>query len=335
MKTVFTMIILRTIPILITVTFVLFACNSIKIESAPPRIEPTPTEPKQVVIGRNRNAEALMSAKSEVGRQSYGFAPFLLLDDTRIVVENDDNHDDHGNHDNQQRVMLRYPPQSADPTMWETVDSFILAYATQRELLPTEAVSEATVGQFKVSAPIGNDSQWLTHYAVWVDFVDNSGTVVDLTDLGPDFGAYHPISRELISSQNLEPQFSEWQSGVPYDMLQPLAIVTFSGQKYYLLGQLSTSANSYDYAIQAHQIKPASHTEPLRLLPGSRIELSINQADFAELQTLIQEHGSTVFEDKPEMWQRYGDDGAEFSEVLEQNLHLLWHMVTKTKIHDQ
>lgn len=296
-------------------------CSSLQIETSPRRVEPTPTATQQpVMIGHNRNADALVSAKLEVGKQDYGFAPLLLLDETRLIITNTVTGED--------VVMLRYPPQPVDPTAWLSVDSFVLAYGVQQKLMGAEAVVNASIGQFEVAASVGDKNEQIDHFAVWVDFTDDSGTVVDLTPLAPDFGAYHQAS-SILSLTDTERKFTDWRTGVPLNSLQPLLVINFSDKVYYLLGKVLVSSDKYEFSLQAHLAQPASHTEPLSLTRGSRIDLNIDRADFAELQSLIQAEGETAFEQHPEMWQRYGDDGFDFTEVLEQNLNLLWHLVTK------
>lgn len=304
-----------------------FGCDSIQFQPPRDEVRPTPTETRPPVsIGRNRNAEALVAAKSTVGRSQYGFAPLLLLDETRLVITETATGDE--------VVEMRYPRQPADPTGWVSVDSFVLAYAVREQLVNSEAVVGATVGHFRVAALVDSQDEGLNHYAVWVDFDDGSGTVVDLTNLAPDFGAYHPPNRVLMYEADINEQFAQWQQGVLLNELQPLLVAQLSNDLYYLLTKVVILPDSYLFTLQAHLVQPASHTEQMRLTRGGRLELTVNRQDFAELQTLIADRGQDVFVEQPEMWQRYGDDGYDITNVLEGNLPLLWHLVTKFELNE-
>jgi hypothetical protein len=301
----------------------LMSCGSIRLQ--PPRAAlnptPTPTRPP-IMIGRNQNAEALTAAKSAVGQWRYGFAPLLLLDESRLVLTPTQSN----------VIMLKYPTQPHDPNGWLSVDSFVLAYSMQQQLLTNESVIQASVGQFPLAAPIEGREGQVSHFALWVSFKDGSGTTVDLTTLAPEFGAAHPANHLILPLQTAQQQFATWQHGILLNELQPLSIVKLASGSYYLLGQATATADKVTVAIQAHPIQLGSHIAPLRLLFGSRIEMTLNRQDLKQIQALLQKAGPNALAEQRELWQRRGDNSLDLTQVLEQNLPLLWHMATKLQL---
>jgi len=99
-----------------------------------------------------------------------------------------------------------------------------------------------------------------------------------------------------------------------------------------LLGQATTTTDKVTVAIQAHPIQLGSHTESLRLLFGSRSEMTLNRHDLKQIQALLQKAGPNALTEQRELWQRRGDNSLDLTQVLEQNLGLLWHMATKLQL---
>ncbi len=308
--------------ILIFLTLLGLSCGSIQIETAPRLTEPTPTPTSQpVVIGRNTNADALTETKAAIGNFSYGFAPLLLLTETRLTITETAT--------SGEAIQLSYPPQPADLQAWVSVDSFGLAYAVQAELNTKEAVANAQVGQVRLTAPLADQRERILHYAVWVDFADGSGTTVDLSPLAPDFGAYYASLNTRLTTVETTDQFAKWRRGVLLTEWQPLTVGRVGQQLYYLSAQATVSAERYTFAIQVHPYQAGSHVEQVSLGLGSRATLSINRADFAPLQALLRDEGETIFNDQPDLWEQTGADEFDLNGMLNGNLNLLWHMVVK------
>lgn len=301
------------------------SCGSIQFEAAPRDREPTatPTIPP-VSIGRNPNVDALTAAKIAIHNPTYGFAPLLLLPESRLALTT--------TQQGETRFQLTYPQQPEDVRRWVSVDSFVLAQALQHQLAQAEAVSQASIGQLSVAAPINDGLSQVNHYAVWVNFADGSSTIVDLSPLAPDFGAYYAGYHQLISAQAATALFTNRQTSVLLDEWQPMSIVRVGEQWYYLLAKAVVADSRYNFSLQAHQVQLGTHTESFHLSRGSRAEISLNQADFRALQQLIQADGETVFNDQPDLWQQSGADDFDLRGVLHGNLTLLWHLVTKVEI---
>jgi len=316
------MVYLRII-ILVLISWLLLACNGIELGTPPPP-EPTPTAtPKNVTIAENRNAGALMAAHSAARELTYGLAPLLLLDETRLVITQ--------TVDGVEAIYLNYPTQPENPAEWLGTDSFVLSKVAEQALSQSDAVLTTNIIQFGVAAPLETQGSSVQHLALSVDFADGTGTIVDLSPLATDFGALHTSYRFLLPPE-AQQTYSQRRSGVLLNTLQPMDVVEAYNEQYYLLAQIDILPQTYNFYLQAHNIQLATHTEALHLNRGSQIELSINRQDFEALQSLFKNEGETVFVDQPELWQQYGEDEFNLTAVLEENLRLMWHMVTKLEL---
>ncbi len=282
----------------------------------------TPVIPS-VVVRRNQNIESLTHAQATMGKFNYGFAPLLLLDKTRLMTTSING---------SEGVMLRYPRQPVEPTKLLSVDSFVLAYATQHQLLTSPPVANVWVIKVALAAALENSDERLNHFIVLVNFTDNSETIVDLTPLSPNFGAYYPDGRVFMTRPDLESQFARWRDGVLLNELQPLLVVEREGESYYILTKVQAWPNRYDFSLRVHLVQKGTHTEPLRLTRGSSADISISRSDFHKVQANLQANGPNALSQQRDLWHQRGDHSAAMTQVLEEHLFLLWHLVTKLKL---
>ncbi len=289
-----------------------------------PGERPTPTATSTTTpippAPRNDNVEALNSAHAALGDFHFGLAPLLLNDKTRIVLEPELG---------VEVPRLRYPAQPANPNQWPGIDSFVLSYATRNQLLDAAAVSRVALGQFHVSASIDNEAQAVPHTAAWVTFRDGSQAVVDLSPLSTNFAPRHIPETMLVDNIEIEQKFAEHQAGVPLGELQPMLVVRQDGNLYYLLAQLHVSYEQYSFSLQVHQVQPADPMRPMELYSGAAVAVEIDRDEFEKLQELVGNAGEDVFTEHPELLTRRGKNDAVLTEILEDNVHLLWHFITK------
>lgn len=289
-----------------------------------PRERPTPTATSTTTpippAPRNDNVEALNGAQASLGEFNFGLAPLLMDEDTRIVLEPEPG---------AEVPMLRYPPQPADPTQWVGVDSFVLSYATRNELLDSTAVSRVTLGQFHVSASVDNAAQAVLHTAAWVTFRDGSQAVVDLSPLSTNFAPRHIPETMLVDNMEIEAKYAEHQTGVRLSELQPMLIARQGGNLYYLLAQIRVSYERYVFSLQAHQVQIADPMRPMELYSGDTVAVEIDRDEFEKLQELVGSAGEDVFTEHPELLSRHGKSDEILTEILDDNVNLLWHLITK------
>lgn len=283
-----------------------------------PTPSPTPTRP--LVIPNNDNVEALNAAKATLGKFEFGFAPLLEDDATKIVIEPGPEG---------QLARLAYPPQPANPAEWPVVDSFVLAYAVQQELLQSPQVRGVALGRFGVAAPVDDLQDRVDHVAVWVRFADGSQAIVDFSPLASSFGSLHSATELLTEPDQIESQFAQWREGVPLDLLQPLKVVTKQNNVYYLLAQVLVTLDRYEFSLRVHLTQTATPIRPLRLTRGTMAAVEIKRSDYEALRKLLLADGPTAFNQKPELLSRRGDTDPTMQAVLDENLPLLWHLVTK------
>ncbi len=292
--------------------------------AAEPEIEPTPnptaTATRPPLAVNNDNVEALNAAQAALNQFQFGFAPLLEQDGTRLVLETGPAGP---------VARLAYPLQPADPRDWPAMDSFILAYAVQQALLESPQVRRAGLSRFDVAAAIGPEQKHVEHVAVWVRFTDGSQAVVDLSPLGTNYGARHPTRELLTEPDQIEPQFERWRRGVFLDVLQPMKVVEAGRNVYYVLAGMEVSPEFYTFSIRVHQAQTADPMRPLLLTRGAVVTAKIHRANFETVQKLVRADGPEAFVNKPDLTNRTGDNDPALNKILDEQLYLLWHMVTK------
>jgi hypothetical protein len=268
----------------------------------------------------NKNVEALTAAQAALQELEYGFAPLLVQDETRLVIEKGPDGE---------RIRLAYPRQPADPTDWVSVDSFVLGYAARSKLLASPQVRRVVLGRFDLAAPVDQLEDQIKHYAVWLRFVDGSEAVVDLTPLATDFAPRHVATTYTSDPATIEEEFTAHREGVSLDILQPMDVVREEDHRYYLVAKVSISPDRYLFSLRVHLTQTATPIRPLQLTRGAGANLEIDRTDFEAVRQLIVAAGPDVFLQQPELLSRSGNNDPSLVRVLDQNLFLLWHMVTK------
>jgi hypothetical protein len=271
-------------------------------------------------LSTNKNVQALNAVQATLDDLEFGFAPLLVQDETRVVIENQSDGE---------AARLAYPVQPADPTAWSAVDSFILAYAVRNVMLGFPQVEQVALGGFDLSAPINDLGDLVNHTAVWVTFTDYTQAIVDLTPLATNFAALHEAENVTYAPSAIEEQFAAWREGVFLNQLQPMEVVTKDGETYYLLAQVLVFYDHYEFSLRVHPVQTADPMKPLRLMQGTRISLEVDREDFEAMQELIATEGPVVFKQRPELLTRQGQGGQTLNVILDEHLHLLWHLVTK------
>jgi hypothetical protein len=292
----------------------------------PPPLTPTalPTSTRPLVIPDNDNVEALNSARAALGKFEFGFASLLEEDATRIVIEPGPEGD---------TARLAYPLQPADPAEWPVVDSFILAYAVQQNLLQSPHVRGVALGRFGVAAPLNNLQDRVDHVAVWARFADGSQAIVDFSPLASSFGSLHSATELLTDPDQIAGQFAQWREGVLLNVLQPMKVVEKKGSVYYLLAQVLITPERYNFSLRVHLTQKATPIQPLRLTRGTMAAVEIKRADFEALRKLLLADGPEIFSQKPDLLNHNGDADPAMQAVLNENLPLLWHLITKLEHH--
>lgn len=287
-----------------------------------PTPSPTPTRP--LVIPNNDNVESLNAAKAALADFEFGFAPLLEEDATKIVLEPGPEGE---------VARLAYPPQPANPAEWPAVDSFVLAYAVQQTLLQSPQVRGVALGRFGVAAPLDDLQERVDHVAVWVRFVDGSQAIVDFSPLASSFGALHSATELLTDQDQIASQFAQWRDGVPMSLLQPMKVVEKKNSVYYLLAQVLITPERYKFSLRVHLTQTATPIRPLRLTRGTLAAVEIKRTSYEALRKLLLTDGPTAFNQKPELLSRSGDTDPTMQTILDENLPLLWHLVTKLEHH--
>lgn len=301
---------------LLAVLILLLACT------AAPEITPTP-EPTATRIPpapRNENVEALNSARAAIGDFNFGLAPLLLEDATTIELQSGLGG---------QTAWMKYPTQPADAREWPGVDSFVLSYTVRKTLLNSAQVSRVTLGQIDVSASVDNTAKIVQHTAVWVTFLDGSRAIVDLSPLSTNFAPRHIPNNMLVDNNELESTFSVRRGGVALDELQPMMVIEEAGNLYYLLAQISVDYDRYAFSLHLYPVQPADPMHPMGISPGITTSVEINRTEFADLQQLLRDSGLSAFETHPELLLHRGRPNAALTQIMDDNLQLLWHLVTK------
>lgn len=307
----------KLIALVAGLAVLLLACTP---EEPPPLPTPMPTATRPMAIPDNDNVEALNAAKAALGDFEFGFASLLEEDATRLVIEPGPLGE---------IARLAYPPQPENPAEWPAVDSFILAYAIQQSLIQSPQVHGVALGRFGVAAPLDDLQDRVDHVAVWARFADGSQAIVDFSPLASSFGSLHSATELLTDQNQIENQFAQWRQGVPLDLLQPMKVVSKQNNVYYLLAQVLVTPDRYHFSLRIHLTQTATPIRPLRLTRGSGAEVEIKRTDYEALRKLLLADGPTAFNQKPELLTRSGDPDAIMKAILDEQLPLLWHLITK------
>lgn len=289
-----------------------------------PQVSPTPepiaTATRLPRPPRNNNVEALTGAQAAVGQFVFGLAPLLREKDTRLKIDLKAGGES---------VVMRYPPQPEDPTAWLTVDSFVLSYAMRQKLLADPQVQRVTLGQFGVSSTIENSADRFEHTAAWVSFADGTQAIVDLSPLSTNFAARHIPETMLSDELALEGQFEMRRAGVDLDQLLAMQVISQNGQTYLLLAKVEVTYNQYVFSLRLHPVQKADPMRPMEFLPGLSASVDISRSEFAALQQLAKTTGKSLFSDQPDLLTWQGAANPAMTAIMDDNLDLLWHMVTK------
>ncbi len=307
--------------LLILLALLVAACAPTPEPTPEPTKTPTPFPQRSSF---NDNVQAMNAAQAALNQMEFGFAPLLLEDETRITIETDSK---------QPLARLAYSPQPAEATDWPTGDSFILSLATRSILLDLPQVERVALGSFDLAAPVANLEDTIPHVAVWVTFADHTQAVIDLSPLSTDFAAQHKAQTFISDATDLQEQFDVWREGVFLDELQPMAVIEEAGQSYYLLSQVTIYPEQYEFTLRAHIAQVADPMQPLRLVQGTLTTVRLDRLDFGETQADIAAAGPEAFAQNTELFNRQGNDSEPLNAVLDDNLHLLWHLITKLE-HD-
>ncbi len=305
--------------ILMALTVVVAACNQ-AIATPPPT--PTPTPTRLPPAPRNDNVEALTSAQAAVEDFEFGLAPLLLENDTVIEI----NSGPEG-----QLARMVYPPQPAAITGWPSVDSFVLSYGVRQLLLDDSQVVRVVLGKVGVSASVENSAEDVEHTAVWVTFVDGSRAVVDLSPLSTNFAPRHIPSEMMTDENEIEEEFAQRRNGVDLGMLQPMLVVEQGGELLLVVARVVVTYERYEFWLQVHPVRKADPMRVMELSPGAAAGVEINRAEFAKLQQLLEDAGLSAFDEQPDLLIRRGRQDETLAGVMDENLYLLWHLLTKFK----
>lgn len=283
-----------------------------------PAPSPTPTRP--VALPKNQNVDALNAAKSSLGAFEFGFAPLLEDDKTKVVIEKGSDGE---------IARLAFPEQPANPAEWPAVDSFVLSYAIQQYLLQSPNVLSTALGRFGLASPVGDVQDHIDHVAVWVRFSDGSQAVVDFSPLASSYGSLHTATELLTEPARVEGQFAQWRQGVPLNLMQPLKIVQQKNNVYYILAHVKVSPERYTFSLRVYLTQTATPIRPLNLTRGVIAQIEIKRSAYAALRKLLLTDGPDSFAQHPELLTRSGDQDPEMGAILDEQLPLLWHLVTK------
>ncbi len=312
---------LKILSLVCGMALFLLACTP---DEPQPLSTPTPTATRPMAIPDNDNVEALNAAKADLGDFEFGFASLLEDDTTKIVIEPGPLGE---------VARLAYSPQPENPADWPAVDSFILSYAIQQSLTQSPQISGIALGRFGVAAPLDDLQDRVDHVAVWARFADGSQAIVDFSPLASSFGSLHSATELLTDAGQIENQFAQWREGVPLDLLQPMKVVEKRNNVYYLLAQVLVTPERYHFLLRVHLTQTATPIRPLRLTRGAVAEVEIKRADYEALRQLLLADGPTAFNQKPELLTHRGDPDPTMQAVLNDQLPLLWHLVTKLEHH--
>jgi hypothetical protein len=304
---------------LVTILFSLIflvACLAEPPEETPP----TPTATRISAAPRNENVEALNSAQAALRHQAFGFAPLLMEDEARIVIENNLG---------AEQARLIYPEQPLEPAKWPSVDSFVSACSVRQVMSMLPQVRRVTLGKFGVSASIGATAEKIEHYAAWIMFNDGTRAVIDMSPLSTNFAPRHAPDQMLPDDAEVETIFAERRTSVDLGQLQPMKVIRHEGEPYYLVAKVLVHYDRYDFSLRLYPVQIADPMRPMNLRPGVTADIEINRNEFEQLQALAKEEGPAIFKEKPELLLRRGGNSEPLTPLLDEQLELMWHLVTK------
>ncbi len=303
--------------------FMVLACTP-QTDEATPTLIPSPT--RSQIIPRNENVEALNAAQAALNEQKFGFAPLLQDNRATIILETINS---------VEVPRLNYPQQPVNPADWPNVDSFVSAYSVRQFMINMSQVNRVALGHLNIPASIDTTSKNIDHTAAWVTFLDGSRAIIDLSPLAANFASRHIPDRMIIDSVEIENTFADRRKGVNLDTLQPMLIQEDdTGQLYYLLAQVEVSFDRYVFSLYVHPVEPADPITSMSIRPGVVAQVDIKRTELEALQELAIDHGDMLFVDEPQLLIRQGSTSQEIDEILDNNLHLLWHLVTKFEHQD-
>ena len=285
-----------------------------------PTPTPLPTPTQRPSVPQNDNVEALNSAQAALAEVEFGFAPLLMEESAKITLESGTAGE---------KTRLVYPEQSADPTEWSTVDSFVSAYATRHILRTMPNVSRVALGSFGVSASVGSEAENIEHFAAWITFSDRSRAVVDLTPLSTNFAARHTPDSMMTEDIVIDGIFTDRRTGVDLNTWQPMSVVEQDNQLYYLLAKVTVSFDEYVFSLRMHPVKPADPMEPMQIRPGIIATIPIARDEFADFQERVADEDPSYFGDQPDAITFEGSPTQLLTTVFTRNADLLWHLITK------
>jgi hypothetical protein len=289
------------------------------------------------------DAQILAMMREAVEGIGYGFAPLLLDEGARVVIEGDASADT-------EIAYLTYPIQAADPLNWQTMDCFAYAYAVRRHLLsefPVEAgpelcagpcqgrgrgVADVALALVELPSALGDDyaEQTARHVFAWITFADGHVAALDLTPLAAEpVNPRHTPVMLVNQAAGLESQFDAWRRRVSLRKAQPMLTVERSGTLYYLLAGVNVLDDEYQFTLRASETQPATADQPLRFARGALAGLRFKREEFAQVQAMVRDDGPDAFHVKGYLLIRQGDPDPDLAAVLDDHLHLLWHLVAK------
>ncbi len=287
------------------------------------RLLPTaapPATPSGSGVPRNDNVEALNAAKAAVGNLEFGLAPLLLDKASTITLTTQAG---------QPRAQLTYPLQPANPQDWPAVDSFVLSVAARQAVLNSPQVSWVALGRFGVSTSVDGVPETVQHTAAWITFVDGSRAVVDFSPLSTNFAPRHIPQEILTDPLEIDKLYEQRRAGVDLTELQPMKVIKSGGQVLYLLAKVEVLSGQYRFGLYLHPVQIADPIRPMELSPGVTAGVDVDRREFGQLQQLLQSAGPNVFGRHPELLRRRGRLDPQLTQALDDNLPLLWHLITK------
>ena len=113
------------------------------------------------------------------------------------------------------------------------------------------------------------------------------------------------------------------------NQLQPMLVVEQNGQLYYLLAKVAVDYDKYEFLLRLYPVQPADPMRPMNLRPGISAGMQIDRSEFDRLTQLLLDQGPDIFSDQPDLLTRQGREDETLTKIMNDNLHLLWHLMTK------
>ncbi len=318
-KTSIALMVLRTILILI----IIFLAFSDKVMERVALALPRPSALTEATAASAReNSETLYQVQTALPNFEFGLAPLFYLDESQVIINATGP---------APYAQLTYPKQPRFADEWPGFDSFVTAYAVRHQLLNQPNVHQVALGTFNVSASTEDYFDFVNHTAVWVTFDDGSQAIIDMTPLATTYGPRHfarSLSRE---GKKIERQFTKQRSRLNLNHLQPLKIVEQAGQPYYLLTKVMVYADRYEFYLAVYQVNTATSTQPIQLVEGARVRITLEQSTFDWAQAQLLAAGEESFSKNQTLFTRQGSPDPTLNAILDDNLTLMWHIIIKLK----